>query len=240
MKKNKWKINMVLIALIGLFVLAGCSSDNTNNSPTETPTQAPTQAPTQGITINDVEFEPVEVDSLSENILNELDQLKTERGYYYWSSEEGGFYVLIASGLKATGGYTIEVESVQDNEGLTQIHVIETSPGPDDMVTQAITYPFTVIYMNGVTDRFEIKNQDEESFDMLEIDLESQKSVEGVYVGQIDNNSIEVTVDDGFMVFRNHIMTELVSGLESGDEINVIYKELEDGSLQLIKIEVMK
>jgi hypothetical protein len=147
---------------------------------------------------------------------------------------------LIASGLKATGGFGIEVLLVEDNEGKTNVSVSETSPDPDAMVTQAIEYPFVLIQFKGTTDDFSIVNQDGEAFDRKEVDLSAQETVEGIYVGQIDNNSIEVTVGEDFMVFRNYIMGELISGIESGDAVNVTYQLTEEGQYQLIRIEALE
>lgn len=236
MIKRKGAAVMMSIAITGLLVFAGCSAE----TPQEPTTGAPTETPTQGIVVNDIKFDTIEPDQLDGTILNELDQLKTQRGFFVWPSEQGGYYVMLASGLKPTGGYDIGVEFVKDNEGMTQISVVETSPGPDDMVTEALTYPFEVIYIEGVTDRFTVQNQNDESFELLMLDEENYTSVVGTYVGQIDNNSIEVTVDDGFMVFRNHIMTEMVADIELGDEVEIIYNESEDGQLWLVKINMVR
>ncbi|MCD8509602.1 MAG: protease complex subunit PrcB family protein [Bacillus sp. (in: Bacteria)] len=53
--------------------------------------------------------------------------------------------IVFSSGLKNTGGYTIEVLSVVNEEGRTVIKVREKSPAPDAMVTQAFTNPTVVI-----------------------------------------------------------------------------------------------
>lgn len=54
--------------------------------------------------------------------------------------------VLIATmGMRSTGGHSIRFTAVAlDGETLTAT-VQSTSPGPDDMVTMALTYPFAII-----------------------------------------------------------------------------------------------
>lgn len=70
-----------------------------------------------------------------------LDQFKPDRGYAYGEKE--------------------------DNEGLTNISVLETAPKPDDMVTQVITYPHVIVKVTGITDNFNITNQDGVKFPYL-------------------------------------------------------------------------
>jgi hypothetical protein len=50
--------------------------------------------------------------------------------------------VIIASmGMRPTGGYSIEIESVQAAEGTLYVTVLERSPGTNCVVTQAVTAP---------------------------------------------------------------------------------------------------
>lgn len=236
MKKRKLILGSFIMLLIGSMVFTGCAKKVVEEEPIAEEPIA--EEPSNGITVNVIEFEMIGFDALNGDIQNEVDQLKLERGYNYWESD-GGYILFIASGLKATGGFGIEVLSVEDNEGKTVVSVSETSPGPDDMVTQAIEYPYALIRFEGTTDDFSIINQDGEAFERNEVDYSAQETVEGVYVGQIDNNSIEVTVGDNFMVFRNYIMGELISGIDSGEAVKVTYQLTEEGQYQLIRIETI-
>ncbi len=242
MKKRKFILGSFMILLIGAMVFTGCTKKVVEDEPIveEDPIveEEPIveENPNNGITVNVIEFETIEFDALNEEVQIEVDQLKLERGYNYWESN-GGYVLFIGSGLKATGGFGIEVLSVEDNEGKTIVSVSETSPEPGAMVTQVIEYPFTLIQFKGTTDDFTIKNQDGTAFDRIEVDLSAQETVEGIYVGQIDNNSIEVTVDESFMVFRNYIIGELISEIESGDSVEVTYQLTEENQYQLIRIE---
>lgn len=53
--------------------------------------------------------------------------------------------IVISSGLKNTGGYTIEVLSITNEEGRSVIKVRESSPPPGAIVTQAFTNPTVVV-----------------------------------------------------------------------------------------------
>lgn len=73
-----------------------------------------------------------------------VENLKSKEGVFI-KEEAGQRVVLISMGAKPTGGYSIKVERVHQT---AQAWIIETtthSPGPDDIVTQAITYPYQLI-----------------------------------------------------------------------------------------------
>ena len=57
-------------------------------------------------------------------------------------------FVILNMGEKSTGGYSVAVESVQETEKNIIINVKESSPEPDAMVTQGVTYPFCVVKIN--------------------------------------------------------------------------------------------
>lgn len=59
----------------------------------------------------------------------------------------GQRYVLITEGMKPTGGYSVEVVGVYKRANILEIWVQSIEPGPDEAVTQAITYPFDLIIL---------------------------------------------------------------------------------------------
>ncbi|MDA8211229.1 MAG: protease complex subunit PrcB family protein [Clostridia bacterium] len=65
---------------------------------------------------------------------------------------EGNVYLLITRGVKPTGGYNVEIGPVtqETKAGRTVIVVAVkyTDPKPDQMVTQAITYPMAAAKLN--------------------------------------------------------------------------------------------
>lgn len=58
------------------------------------------------------------------------------------------------SGEKPTGGYSIKVTSVEDIEGITKITAAETEPGENVLVTQALTYPVSLVKFTGTAENF--------------------------------------------------------------------------------------
>ncbi|MFT9496594.1 hypothetical protein [Anaerosolibacter sp.] len=63
------------------------------------------------------------------------------------------------------------------------------------------------------------------------------KKVEGIYIGQIDGNSIEVQVNGEPMVFWMEDIGRVIDGLEGKEKISIQYKENENGQLKLIQVE---
>ena len=59
--------------------------------------------------------------------------------------------VLVAMGMKNSGGYSIKIASVNNSKGNYMINVTETSPGKNCMTTEALTFPFQLIQVKKPT-----------------------------------------------------------------------------------------
>lgn len=187
MKNKKWK--QVLTIMLTSILLTGCGTPEVNKPlPEEAISKEkeellidmvpeemqddPTQAPINGITVNPISFEVLDETLLSDQIQKDIESLKLVRGYHYWLQDDGSYIILISSGEKTTGGYGIEITSIEDNEGKTNISVVETSPSADVMVIQVISYPHIVIQVSGITDQFNIINQDQVTFDISDVEYD--------------------------------------------------------------------
>lgn len=153
-------IIFALTALLASPVLIGCTilkGENAENGSGEK---------NNGITVNKINFEKIKFEELSEDKKSLIEKVKGLRGYYAWE-ENGSFIIFITSGEKPTGGFKIDVKSIEDNKGTTNILVEETSPAPGDIVTMAFTYPYVIVKAQGITDNFNIKNTKGETFTEL-------------------------------------------------------------------------
>ncbi|MBH1939968.1 protease complex subunit PrcB family protein [Mobilitalea sibirica] len=198
----------------------------------------------QGITVNLIDFDVVDVSTLSEEIMNEIEVLKVNKGYEFWEQEDGSYIILISSGEKTTGGYTIEVEAMEDNEGKTAISVIETEPAKDSMNIMVMSYPYVVVKASGITDNFIIRNQDQEEFTRLSLEdigmdaptndqlggtmlrfdenpIDYSKPIIGIYKGQMDNHTIEVLVGDMYVPFVADEIDRFLEGIDVEDTIEI-------------------
>ena len=86
---------------------------------------------------------------------------------------DGKRYVLITDGTKPTGGYGVEVREISVLNEELMINVKHTAPGPDDAVTQAITYPYDLIVVEnqGLPLKFvDVDDEDRFYMNLLDID----------------------------------------------------------------------
>jgi len=189
-----------------------------------------------------VNYKILDIKTLEPELLNELDQLKQSRGYYLWQSEATPSVLLVGQGLQPTGGYAIDVENIEKIGQKLYVTVTETAPKAEDMVIQVLTYPFVMIEVPSdiQLEDIVVRNQEGKALDALVLNTEAYRVVEGNYVGQIDNNSIEVQTGDTFLVFRNALMGEFVDGLETGSLVKITYLEIVDGQRQLVDLEAVK
>ena len=224
---------VVVVILVVLIILTGCINKPVDqNQPTDKPTgnsPGTTVTPPQGITVNNIDFKEVSLNELTPEKIELINQLVLLKGYYYWVDSNGLYTMYIGMGEKPTGGYSIKVLSVEDNEGKTNILVEETIPGTDENVSQALTYPYVVIEMKGITDRFTIMTTNKDEYKLVNNDELKVLTITGIYQGQIDNNSIEVKIGDSYMVFRNPEITSLIAGLKKDDSVIITYKTSTEG-----------
>ncbi len=66
-----------------------------------------------------------------------------------------------------------------------------------------------------------------------EVPEEVSKVDKGIYIGQLDNFSIEVQVDETPKVFISYEMDKILQGIEEGDEVEIKYTENEHGQLNI-------
>lgn len=156
------KLIMGFILIFGL-VLSGCSQDVSDKGKEPARDISNSQQnyntkPPQGITVNKIQFEVLK------NIPSQVKQPFTEKGYQVIQNNDK-YIIVIGSGEKRTGGYSISVTQVEDNEGKTIITVKETGPAQGEMTTQVITYPVVAIQIgNNISPNFVVENTKGEVF----------------------------------------------------------------------------
>ncbi|WP_432663578.1 hypothetical protein R9X47_23735 [Wukongibacter baidiensis] len=132
--------------------------------------------------------------------------------------------------ISQTGIYTGQV----DNNFIE----IKVDNGPMVlMLTEEVRKSMEEINEGDEIDFVYYKNEDDQyilvSIIKKDIDEEVIKTSTGVYVGQLDNFSIEIEIDDASKVFINYEMNKLLKGVEQGDKVEVKYTENEQGQLDL-------
>lgn len=196
----------------------------------------------QGITVNKIQFTTLDVTTLSEQLQEEIEALKVQKGYTFWQQEDGSYLIMISAGEKTTGGYGVEVTSIEDNEGRTVVSVNETS-AEGDMSIQILTYPYVLVQASGITDQFIIRDQNQEEYKLISADdlengtangalgdtvlridpsvIDYSKPVIAIYKGMLDDQTMEVMVEDNSMTFSADNMAKLLEGIEVEDKIEI-------------------
>lgn len=220
------KLIYVILSFVIIFSVTGCDEMNKPK------------------TVNEIEYEVIDSNTLEQSIQFEIEEIKYQKGYTYWEIEDGSYKIFIGLGEKPTGGYGIQVKSIQDNGRITVIQVEKTEPDPNDMVTQALTYPYVVIKVNNITNNFIVIDQNDEEYDKIELmpqnnndvgmsgtmlryDLnvvDYSKPIVCTYQGKVDKNTIEIkieNVDELIPLYADNI-EKYLDGISIGDKIEII------------------
>lgn len=122
------KAMFILILIAGLLLLTGC----------EIPADPLEPADPDEVT------EPGEVE-LPDQLPAEVElwiEQSMERFMAQTLEHEGILYLLVTYGEKPTGGYAVEITEITEAEDKVLVTVHFTEPGEDEVVTQALTYPY--------------------------------------------------------------------------------------------------
>ena len=118
--------------------------------------------------------------TLSKSQEFEIPNQKT-RGFYIESPErqDATCYFVICSGQKNTGGHNIKIVDLGMNGNRLFIVAEETSPAPDQMVTEALEYPYCVLELDKMPESYEVINTEGRYFSyILEPDMEDDETRE--------------------------------------------------------------
>ncbi|MBS4537485.1 protease complex subunit PrcB family protein [Clostridium sp. D2Q-11] len=143
-------IGLILIFSSIVFFI-GCSND-TENSPVDDKAKG-------------VEY--VVMENAPQDVENIVSDIRKNRGFKIIDSEEKGNFIYIGLGEKPTGGYNIAVEEVEREENFIKISIMEYQPKTDDMVTQALTYPYTIIKIEEEVEDIKVITTDGKELDSI-------------------------------------------------------------------------
>ena len=196
-------------------------------------------------------YEIVTIDDIdNDDVVKWYDTYYFESGTHHLVMDDLSEYtfLLISAGEKPTGGYSIELRSDQI-EGEKYIFTAELiEPTPDEAVTEALTYPNLLIKVKYEEDQIivgKLLTNDKQSSEEELIYI----GVNGQYIGQIDNNFIEIQIDEkssfindakipnnpmSFMV-EEKIQQDLLS-IEDGSNVKFDCYQNENGTYVIVSI----
>ena len=140
------------------------------------------------------------------------------RGFSYWGSidlsdeNEYPFSIIVSMGEQSTGGYSIEIVSVEYDGDQMIITVRENCPSAADMVTEEITYPCCEVRLTALPLNLKVVNEAGEKFD---------------YIGAISFYN-DIT-DDWIRVYEN---------IADGKYYRTYVYETEDGNYKYYNVEI--
>ncbi|MEM6507213.1 MAG: protease complex subunit PrcB family protein [Planctomycetota bacterium] len=134
-----WKMNLLLVAVLAGVTLTGCKSDGDTGG----------TSLAQPVTI----LERVSGDSAA---LKELGSYHIETKAQYEALGDADIFpgevdfdandlVIVSLGERSTGGFAVNIESIQLAGGELAITGEATKPAEADAVTQALTYPYSAV-----------------------------------------------------------------------------------------------
>ncbi len=91
----------------------------------------------------EITFETVEMQNAPKDIQTTVQQKWLEKSTFTIPSGEE-LYIIITRGEMPTGGYSVNIESIEKMNNELVVSYYYTDPKKDDMVTQAITKPFVI------------------------------------------------------------------------------------------------
>jgi len=188
-----------------------------------------------------VPFRTVTDSSLPDVLMDEIDEIKSEESYAAYEYDNY-IYLVAAMGRQSTGGYDIEIEKVYkigDNDEYTIKAVVDTDkPSSGSNVTQAITYPYSVVKFKSFDNIEEVifVDEDDDELDNVEIeDLDEITIVEGEIYGLVSSSkTIRIEKSNGSKV--SYIVPSGAEIIVNGDD-DAEFSDLEVGMSVEIEID---
>lgn len=230
MYKRMLSLFFVAVMVLGLFVGCGNKDNDDMNGDKD-------------VQLGELEYETVDSKTVKDKSLKQwIEENSKKEGVFTSEVYDNNVYILLGAGEQNTGGYSVEVTSVIGKEDAIEINGKLNAPKEEDSVITAITYPYTLISVKKDNRKielgdFEKTNKDEASGE--------KKNEAGVYVGQIDSNSIEIAINNKTNAYW---LNEDVKGyfepgndsyrtIKEGDSVQFSYYQ-DKGTGQLIITEI--
>ncbi|WIV12323.1 protease complex subunit PrcB family protein [Proteiniborus sp. MB09-C3] len=214
-------IGLVLITVLGLSLFTACSTAKNTSA-----------------VIGDIDFEVVGSDVLTDSKLEEwYNENYKKEGIFSIDSKEHK-YILVGAGEEPTGGYSVEITSVVGKEDSISVDAKVNAPTPEQMVTEAITYPNTLIRISKDSRKVEFGE-----FLKAVVEEDSEDTVEGtgIFVGLADSNSCEIKVDGEATPFRlSEEVKEAAGSLEMNQKVKFSYYLNEYEQMVITEIEIIE
>lgn len=154
MKNRNWMKLAVAVLLAPVLTLGGCSSGSkTDGDSKKADTPATTLAEPVTI-IESIKGNAPSLKTLGTMLIKtqaEFDALGEKDIFPGKLDFAKNDLVIIALGERMTGGYSVEINSIQLEGDKLFVNGKATAPGPDAITTQALTYPYAAVVIENTT-----------------------------------------------------------------------------------------
>ncbi len=230
---------LLIAALCLILLLSACNKNKTDSDKYE-----------------QVQYEVINPETLKDKAISQWYEDSYWRNAAHSVNHIDGYeYVLIGAGEVPTGGYSVSITKAQKEDETIVFYANLMPPAQGAPVTQAITYPHILVRFptkEAITVKAELdmsrmpKNGDEvKPTDEVNQNKtpEEQKTQEitGKYVGQIDANSVEITIDGKPQAFRiSQQVKEYIEkeNIDTGRSVTIKYRQSSSGQ-EIIEITVL-
>ncbi|MCQ1528180.1 S-layer homology domain-containing protein [Lutispora saccharofermentans] len=175
-----------------------------------------------------IDFTDVSYSKLPASIQRYIDTSRATKGYKAYKYNDA-IYLAAFMGRKNTGGYSIEIEDIQryklNGKYIVEAVVKETEPDKDSFVTQALTYPYTVVKFDSFDNISKVNFVDENG------NVLSQKSIEALKDEATTASGIFSKADDAYIYIKagtNSVLTKYEMAEDIQVYINNKEKSLDD------------
>lgn len=138
----------ILITLLGLALLSGCTSSSTIGKEVKGMENAYSVIKTSKYPVDPIEYHDGEKAFLVYHSDTSSDVSAFSEEYQKLTGDDApafeGNMIIAKSGTKSTGGYGISIESVVDAERYTEVTLLLERPGAGCLTTMALTNPYIV------------------------------------------------------------------------------------------------
>jgi hypothetical protein len=160
-------ILLAALALVALLPATGCHTDPPASP--ETVPKGSNEPETKVLMEYEVwENEETFSEEIPEKMQEIIQEVKGDKGYFIFNPQEFStgkdLFILISSGEKCTGGYSLELKNIVVKNDTLEITVEEKKPLQEKAVIQVLTYPVLLLKIKNDYDLFGITNTAGEAF----------------------------------------------------------------------------
>lgn len=137
------KVLALLLILTMILSLAGCGKD---------------EEKVDG-ECKDLEFEITDDNDVSQKIKEKMHE-KQKKPYFFTYIDGKDMYIVIGYGPKLTGGYSVQVESVQQCGEEIIVKTKLMTPSKEEVVTQEVSHPSAILKMHKMEGKVKVLSKD--------------------------------------------------------------------------------